>query len=233
MEGRYPIDRGMRILGGFVLIMLGLNIFELAAISRIVAIIVGSYGFLTGIINFCPILMGINKEKEMKRKKTQSKQAVPLTALKGLRFFSGFSDEEIEKIFQSCKLKEYPPSTNIIKEGKQTRKSLYIIFSGQCRVLKTLSEMGSKIIKTISDGEVFGELSDNPPCFSFMSIDTAKVLEIEEEPFRLLLQQSPRLTNKIYEKLLPVMSMYMCALNEQVNYLGNWVLQGRVQSPTL
>jgi hypothetical protein len=29
------------------------------------------------------------------------------------------------------------------------------------------------------------------------------------------------------------MSARIRDLNEQVNYLGNWVLQGRVQSPTL
>ncbi len=233
MEGRYPMDRGMRILGGFVLIMLGLNILQLSAISRIVAVIVGTYGFITGLINFCPILMGINKEKEKKRKKTHSKQVVPVTTLKGLQFFAGFSDEDIENILQRCALKEYPPATNIVKEGKRTQKTLYIIYSGKCTVLKTLSEMGSKTIKTIADGDVFGELSDNPPCFSIRSIDTATILELEEEPFRSLILHNPRLTNKIYEKLFPVMSMYMWALNEQVNYLGNWVLQGRVQSPTI
>jgi CRP-like cAMP-binding protein len=236
MDGRYPIDRGMRILGGFVLIMLALNIMELSAISRWVALIVGFYGLITGIINFCPLLIGVAKEKEIKRKKAQTSQQVPLSELKGLQFFSGLSDEEIEKIFKSSKLREYPPSTSVIKEGKQNKKSLYIIFSGQFNIIKVLSEMGNKIISTISDGEVFGTISlfdDNPSCFSVMSVDAAKVLELEEEAFRELMRQNPRLANKMYDRLIPVMNMRIRALNEQLNYLGNWVLQGRMQSPKI
>jgi len=236
MDGRYPIDRGMRILGGFVLVMLGSNVLELPAISRVTAILVGFYGLITGIINVCPLLIGVAKEKEIKRKKTQANQRVPLIELKGLRFFSGLSDEEIEKIFKSSKLREYPPSTSVLKEGKQNKKSLYIIFSGQFNIIKVLSEMGNKIISTISDGEVFGTLSlfdDNPSCFSVMSVDAAKVLELEEEAFRELMRQNPRLANKIYDRLIPVMNMRIRALNEQLNYLGNWVLQGRMQSPKI
>jgi len=235
MDGRYPIDRGMRILGGFVLVMLGLNVLELSAISRVTALIVGCYGFITGIINFCPLLMGVAKEKEIKRKKTQTNQP-QINDLKGLRFFSDLSDGDIERIVHSCKLREYPPSTSILKEGKQDKRSLYIIFSGQFKIVKALSEMGNKIISTISDGEVFGELSffdDYPSTFSVVSIQHAKVLELEEEAFRELMHQNPRLANKIYDRLIPVMSARIRALNEQVSYLGNWVLQGRVQSPTL
>jgi len=236
MDGRYPIDRGMRILGGFVLIMLGLNVMELSAISRWVALIVGCYGFITGIINFCPLLMAVEKAKEVKGKKTQINQPVHLTELKRLRFFSGLSETEIEQIANSCKLKEYPPAASVLKEGKQDSKKLYIIYSGQFKIVKVLSEMGNKIISTISDGEVFGTLSlfdDNPSCFSVISVDAAKVLELEEEAFRELMQQNPRLANKIYGRLIPVISARIRALNEQINYLGNWVLQGRMQSPKI
>ena len=236
MDGRYPIDRGIRILGGFVLVMLGLNVLELSAISRVTALIVGCYGFITGIINFCPLLMGVAKEKEIQRKKAETIHPVKLTELKGLKFFLDLSDGDIERIVHSCKMREYPPSTSVLKEGKQDKRSLYIIFSGQFKIVKALSEMGNKIISTISDGEVFGELSffdDYPSTFSVVSIQHAKVLELEEEAFRELMHQNPRLANKIYDRLIPVMSARIRALNEQVSYLGNWVLQGRVQSPTL
>ncbi len=236
MDGKYPIDRGLRILGGVVLIILGFNVLQLTTISRVIAIIVGLYAFITGIINFCPLLMGVAKEKEIKRKKTFKNQPVKPTDLKGLRFFLDLTDEEIERIIHGSKLMEYPPSTSVLKEGKQNKRCLYIIFSGQFKIVKALSEMGNKIISTISDGEVFGEpsfLDDYPASFSVISIDQAKVLELEEKAFRELMQQNPRLANKIYDKLIHVMSARIRDLNEQVNYLGNWVLQGRVQSPTL
>jgi CRP-like cAMP-binding protein len=236
MDGKYPIDRGMRILGGFVLIILGLNVMELSAISRVTAMMVGFYGFITGIINFCPLLMGVAKEKEAKRKKTFKNDPVKPMDLKGLRFFSDLKDVEIERIVHGCKFMEYPPSTSVLKEGKEDKRCLYIIFSGQFKIVKALSEMGNKIISTISDGDVFGEpsfLDDYPASFSVVSMDQVKVLELEEKAFRELMQQNPRLANKIYDKLIHVMSARIRDLNEQVNYLGNWVLQGRVQSPTL
>jgi len=236
MDGRYPIDRGMRVLGGIVLIVLGLNVLELSTIGRITALIVGFYGCITGIVNFCPLLMGVAKEKEIKRKKTFKSQPVNTPDLKGLKFFLDLTDEEIERIVHGCKLLEYPPSTSVLKEGKQDRRCLYIIFSGQFNIVKALSEMGNKIIGTVSDGEVFGEqsfLDDYPASFSVVSTNKAKVLELEEGAFRELMKQNPRLANKIYDKLIHVMSARIRDLNDQVKYLGNWVLQGRVQSPTI
>ena len=236
MDGNYPIDRGMRILSGVVLIVLGFNVLQLTSISRAIAIIVGLYAFITGIINFCPLLMGVAKEKEIKRKKTFKNQPVKPTDLKGLRFFLDLTDEEIERIIHGSKLMEYPPSTSVLKEGKQDRRCLYIIFSGQFNIVKALSEMGNKIIGIVSDGEVFGEqsfLEDYPASFSVVSTNQAKVLELEEGAFRELMKQNPRLANKIYDKLIHVMGARVRDLNEQIKYLGNWVLQGRVQSPTL
>jgi CRP-like cAMP-binding protein len=236
MDGKYPIDRGMRVLGGVVLIVLGLNVMELSSIGRVTALIVGLYGCITGIINFCPLLMGVAKEKEIKRKKTFKSQPIKTADLKGLRFFLDLTDEEIERIVHGCKLMEYQPSTSILKEGKQDRRCLYIIFSGQFNIVKALSEMGNKIVGSISDGEVFGEqsfLDDYPASFSVITTNQAKVLELEEKAFREIMQQNPRLANKLYDKLIHVMSARIRDLNDQVKYLGNWVLQGRAQSPTI
>jgi len=69
MQGRYSMDRGMRIMGGFVLIVLGTTIGNLETLSRVVAIIVGLYAFITGVFNFCPLINGIVREKEVQRKK--------------------------------------------------------------------------------------------------------------------------------------------------------------------
>ena len=84
--------------------------------------------------------------------------------------------------------------------------------------------------------EVFGEqsfLDDYPASFSVITTNQAKVLELEEKAFREIMQQNPRLANKLYDKLIHVMSARIRDLNDQVKYLGNWVLQGRAQSPTI
>jgi CRP/FNR family transcriptional regulator, cyclic AMP receptor protein len=91
----------------------------------------------------------------------------------------------------------------------------------------------NKIITTISDGDVYGELSffDNrPPCASVISIEHAKVLEIVGESYDVLIEEYPKLALKLNNRLLGTMSGRIRALNEQIASLGSWVLQGRLQS---
>lgn len=233
MQGRYSMDRGMRIMGGFVLIVLGTTIGNLETLSRVVAIIVGLYAFLTGVFNFCPLIHGIVREKEVQRKKTAASHTVRAGDVKGLEFFSEFSDEEIEKILSQCHLKEYAEGETVLAEGSLDKRILSIIYSGQFKIVKAISGIENKIITTMSDGEAYGEMSffDNlPPCASVISIEHSKVLEIGEEEYAALLERNPKIALKINNRLLRVMGGRIRALNDQIASLGNWVLQGRLQA---
>jgi CRP-like cAMP-binding protein len=227
------MDRGMRIMGGFVLIVLGTTIGNLETLSRVVAIIVGLYAFITGVFNFCPLINGIVREKEVQRKKTAANHTVRAGDVKGLEFFSEFSDEEIEKILSQCHLKEYAEGDTVLAEGSLDKKNLSIIYSGQFKIVKAISGIENKIITTMSDGEAYGEMSffDNlPPCASVISIEHSKVLEMGEEEYAALLEKNPKIALKINNRLLRVMGGRIRALNDQIASLGNWVLQGRLQA---
>jgi CRP-like cAMP-binding protein len=63
-----------------------------------------------------------------------------------------------------------------------------------------------------------------------ISIEHAKVLEIVEEAYDVLIEEYPKLALKMNNRLLRTMSGRIRALNEQIASLGNWVLQGRLQS---
>jgi CRP-like cAMP-binding protein len=233
MQGRYSMDRGMRIMGGFVLIVLGTTIGNLETLSRVVAIIVGLYAFITGVFNFCPLINGIVREKEVQRKKTAANHTVRAGDVKGLEFFSEFSDEEIEKILSQCHLKEYAEGETVLAEGSLDKRILSIIYSGQFKIVKAISGIENKIITTMSDGEAYGEMSffDNlPPCASVISVESSKVLEIGEEEYAALLEKNPKIALKINNRLLRVMGGRIRALNDQIASLGNWVLQGRLQA---
>ncbi len=129
MQGRYSMDRGMRIMGGFVLIVLGTTIGNLETLSRVVAIIVGLYAFITGVFNFCPLINGIVREKEVQRKKTAANHTVRVGDVKGLEFFSEFSDEEIEKISVPMSLERIRGRGNCPGGGEPGQKnSEYNIF---------------------------------------------------------------------------------------------------------
>ena len=86
------------------------------------------------------------------------------------------TDKEIEKILAHARLKEYPRDTAVISEGKVS-KVLSVIFSGQFKIVKSISANDQKIITTISDGETYGEMSffdHYPPSVSVVSTDNAK-----------------------------------------------------------
>jgi CRP-like cAMP-binding protein len=216
-----------------VLIVLGTTIGNLEPISKVVAIIVGLYAFITGVLNFCPLIHGIVREKEVKRKKTAANHMVRAGDVKGLEFFSEFSDEEIEKILSQCHLREYAEGETVLAEGSLDKRILSIIYSGQFKIVKAISGIENKIITTMSDGEAYGEMSffDNlPPCASVISIENSKVLEMGEEEYAALLEKNPKIALKINNRLLRVMGGRIRALNDQIASLGNWVLQGRLQA---
>jgi CRP-like cAMP-binding protein len=214
-----------------VLIALTYFVGGVESIGKTAVIIVGLYGFITGTINFCPLGYFIMKEKRGHRKKVSAENAIKARDVRELEFFSGMTEKEIEKILAYALLKEYPRDTVVIAEGKIS-KVLAVIFSGQFKIVKSISANDQKIITTISDGETYGEMSffdHYPPSVSVVSTDNAKVLELDEMGFNVLVQENPQLGIKILTHLMHVTNSRIRALNDQITSLGNWVLQSRTQ----
>lgn len=231
MSTTISMDRSLRVLGGMVLIALTYFVGGVESIGKTAVIIVGLYGFITGTINFCPLGYFIMKEKSGQRKKASAENVIKARDVRELEFFSGMTEKEIEKILAHALLKEYPRDTVVIAEGK-INKVLSIIFSGQFKIVKSISANDQKIITTISDGETYGEMSffdHYPPSVSVVSTDNAKVLELDEMGFNVLVQENPQLGIKILTHLMHVTNSRIRALNDQITSLGNWVLQSRQQ----
>jgi len=229
MKNPQTMDKGIRIMGGCVLIGLSFAGGAIDSTGKVVAIIVGLYGLLTGIINFCPLSHFILKEKKVKRKKASARKKIGVDDVRGLYFFEGLNDEETGNVLAQCQLKHYPDDHAVIVEGKH-KKKLFIIYSGEFKIIKAISETESKIVDTISDGETFGELSffDHlPPSVSVVSLGNAKVLEIDEIGFSELIGQEPFLGIKILSRLMRITGNRMRSLDEQIVSLGNWLVQGR------
>lgn len=235
MYRKPSMDRGIRIMGGCILISLAFIGGPIDSIDKIVAISIGLYGLITGIINFCPLAFFILKEKRQTRKKRTADKEIDINDVKGLCFFEGFSDDELSKVLSQCQLKSYSKDYSVIDEGKN-KKVLFIIYAGQFKIVKNIAEGENKIIGTISDGETFGELSffDNlPPSLSVVSMEDSKVLEIEEIGFSELIGKNPILGIKILSRLMRITSVRIRTMNEQIASLGNWVVQRRKSQPRL
>jgi CRP-like cAMP-binding protein len=166
-----------------------------------------------------------------KRKKLSAENSIKTSDVKELNFFNGMTEEEMGQVLSYAMLKEYPGDTSVVVEGEAAKK-LCIIFAGQFKIVKSISADNQKIITTIADGDTYGEMSffdDMSPCVSVISIDTSKVLEIDEMGFNELIQKNPHLGVKIFVRLMHISSMRIRALNEQIASLGNWVLKSRQQ----
>ena len=234
MYTRYSMDRSLRLIGGIILVSLPMVAGDVGTTGKVVAIVIGLYGIITGIINFCPIGYFILKEMSGKRKKLSAENSIQVSDVKELNFFKGMTEDEMGQVLSYALLKEYPGDTSVIVEGVANKK-LCIIFSGLFKIVKSISADNHKIIASIADGETYGEMSffdDMPPCVSVISIENSKVLEIDEIGFNELIQKNPHLGVKIFVQLMHISSTRIRAMNEQIASLGNWVLKSREQLRT-
>lgn len=224
-----PMDRAMRIMGGLVLIVLGISIKELNTNSIIVAMVIGLYSLITGLANFCPLAYLISIEKSKKRQKTCSDAILKPSDVKTLEFFKDMTDQEIQLVLASCRFKEYAKDHTVISEGV-AQKVISIIYSGQFKLVKWISQYEEKIIGTLADGDSYGEMSffdELPPCVSVISMEAAKVLEIDEERFEELVAEYPVLAIKLQKRFILTLNSRIRALNEQIKSLGAWVVHKR------
>jgi len=229
ISGTHFIDRGLRLIGGLVLISLSLTNAMLSPVSINVAVIIGSYSLLTGAFNICPLAILILKEQKFHMRNNNASHDIYLREASELEFFKELTDQEIKRILSCCQLREYQRDTAVIADGEQ-RKNLSIIVSGTFKVVKSVVGSETKTITTLAEGEVFGEMSffDHvPACASVISLDDCRVLELDETRFYELVRENPLLENKILHRLLRTTDYRIRLLNEQISTLGRWVVQSR------
>ncbi len=230
LYSRQSMDRGIRIMGGCVVIGLALVSGEaINFAAKVVTLTIGAYALVTGLINFCPLAHFILKEKQISRRKQSVEKDLAAADVGNLYFFEGMATREIDKVLEQCNLKSCPPDQEVIQEGKH-KKVLYIIYSGQFKIVKRIAGDETKIIGTISDGDTFGELSffdQDPPGVSVVSMQDSKVLEIDEFGFAELIGKDPYLGIKVLSRLMRITSARVRTMNEQIASLGSWLVQKR------
>jgi hypothetical protein len=105
--------------------------------------------------------------------------------------FKNLSEDEIRDIVSFLRLDKFSEGTTILKKGEPGNK-LFIIISGEVEVIGD----GSVRIAALGKGEVFGEmslLSGDPVAATVKVVRNAKVLYLNGEYFRKLLNKFPSL----------------------------------------
>lgn len=225
-----PIDRGLRILGGIILIGSVLLYFgeSIGTLAKVTLFILGVYSLVTGSINYCPVAKLIASEKRYRRKLNISSD-ITVSSLKDLFFFNGFSDDEIKKILLCCRDVTYEKDAKLMTEGVE-RGTLSIIYSGQVKVSKKVTEETTKTVADLGDGDIFGEMSfieNLPSSASVIAVRETRVLEIDELHFSKIMEVDKVLALKIMKRILHILNDRVRSLNDQIVSMGKWWIKSR------
>ncbi len=71
------------------------------------------------------------------------------------RFFSGFADQELQKLSELCEVQEFPMRSKIFEEYEKARK-VYIILSGEISLAICEADEACKQIAVVHSGDLMG-----------------------------------------------------------------------------
>ena len=108
------------------------------------------------------------------------------------RAFPGIQESEAEEMVALGQVREYPPETVLTREGAR-ENIFYILLDGTVEVTKEMNDMQSRLMKTLTAGDFFGEMAlihNAPRAATVKTVTPVIVLEIRKEAFTMLLERS-------------------------------------------
>jgi len=194
MAEEYSMDRGIRILGGGVLICLSLLQDAIATAGACAAVIVGMYGLVTGIINYCPLSRLIALEKS-RRRQGRATGAIGADDVCGLPFFQNFSAGALQRLLTCATMRDCPAGETVIRAGEATR-ALFIIVDGACALTVAAEQREAYCCGELGPGDVFGvELLTGryTSRFSVVTTRPARMLALDRDSLQRLIAADARM----------------------------------------
>lgn len=108
------------------------------------------------------------------------------------RAFPGILDSEAEEMVTQGQVREYPPGTVLTREGA-LESIFYILLEGTVEVTKEMNDLQSRLMKTLTVGDFFGEMAlihNAPRAATVKTTTPVVVLEIHKEAFTMLLERN-------------------------------------------
>jgi len=118
--------------------------------------------------------------------------------LKGVYFFRGLSDEEIERIQQVCHQAEYQAGEVIFQEGAQADR-FYIVLEGSVEVWK-----GRELLAVHTPGHLFGEMAlidELPRSATVVVKERARLAHVNRADFHQIIQENSHIAVPILRSL--------------------------------
>jgi CRP-like cAMP-binding protein len=132
--------------------------------------------------------------------------------LKKTPLFAQFSEQELEALFSTAKVREFNPGSTIVREGDPASIGFYLILEGRVEVRK-----GQKVLAKLGVGDYFGEMAlilDAPRSADVVATQKTKCLMITRWELRGIISSYPDVALKMMAELARRLSATNQALTE-------------------
>jgi signal transduction histidine kinase len=106
--------------------------------------------------------------------------------------FPGITPTEVEELISNSKINNYPKGTVLCRENN-IEQTFYMILDGEVEVTKVVNNTVSRLLKTLSAGDFFGEMAlihNAPRAATVVAKTPLVVLELNKESFDRVLHHS-------------------------------------------
>jgi len=131
--------------------------------------------------------------------------------------FEGLSTRLINRLTENSTVLEYPKGSIIYQEGDEGN-ALYIVLSGRCQSVMVLPGNTETVLDIYAPGDTFGEralLGHDEQWTTVRVITDSVVLRLDGTDVQLVIQKTPRLAEKLVNRLRD----HMRSLTERVDRL--------------
>ncbi len=127
-----------------------------------------------------------------------------LDDLKRVPLFSDLAEGELVRFAEVTREREYPRNSVILFED-DPGDSLYIVSSGQVKVVLIGEDGREVILSVLNDGDFFGEMSlidDEPRSAHVIAMRDSRLLVLRRDDFQQQVQQHPSIALKLLKVLV-------------------------------
>jgi CRP/FNR family cyclic AMP-dependent transcriptional regulator len=152
-------------------------------------------------------------------------------ALKAVPFFTQLSDRELDVVRAVAAEKTYPKNAVVLTEG-EVGDSLYMIQSGKVKVFIGDEDGREIILKILSAGDFFGEMSmidKQARSASVTTIEASTFLVLTHAAFEKCIEQAPQIGNMVMRML----AQRVREADRKIGTLALMDVYGRVASTLL
>lgn len=143
--------------------------------------------------------------------------------------FSGFSEEEVEKLKSYMETKKYKPLEAIFLEEMEGN-AIYLVKEGTVKISKIAddeedenSKETEKVMTYFRSGDIFGEMSfidDLPRSASAYAVEETELLIFKRTDFDRMIEEDPRFAIKVLINISRIISQRLRRTDEILIYLA-------------